>query len=324
MNDHIERLRFFDGQQLYADDLQGIESTNRRLRWLHNRSLHQPGVGSGLAVTGRAGDREVRIQPGYALDTSGRELILTDTRIEAVPPIGGDPDGRAATFDLTVSYPSDDDLEVAETRAGVCAPRGVVRLREQPVFCWVRLRRDATGNLRPVDETQRLDIQNGEKIPLARAQVQDCRLNADLAIAVRRNARPPQRPRLGCATVQVSWSAVQPPPTAPVILDAVAETGAPLELRATIDTSAAGFRVTPCYFARVAGTRPLSVRLPAPSTKRLWLLDGPAHVLDPTPRGFVCSVPLLVYAGVFEPAFAGPIESAASESWQVTSLGVEG
>ena len=62
MTRFVERLRYFDGQRLFADDLQGVEAFNREMRWLHNRSLHQPGIGSGLAVAGRRGDREVRIQ----------------------------------------------------------------------------------------------------------------------------------------------------------------------------------------------------------------------------------------------------------------------
>ena len=42
------------------------------MRWLHNRSLHQPGVGNGYKVTGTQGDRQVTIGPGYALDAYGR------------------------------------------------------------------------------------------------------------------------------------------------------------------------------------------------------------------------------------------------------------
>ena len=64
----IERLQFFNGQRVSAADLQGIEAFNREMRWLHNTSLHQPGIGSGFAVGGSKGDREVTISPGYAID----------------------------------------------------------------------------------------------------------------------------------------------------------------------------------------------------------------------------------------------------------------
>src|SRR5271169_2924862 len=73
----LERLTFFNGQRLFADDLQTLESFNREMRWLHNQSLHQPGVGSGYAVTGAKGDRQVTVTPGYALDACGREIVLT-------------------------------------------------------------------------------------------------------------------------------------------------------------------------------------------------------------------------------------------------------
>ena len=61
----IERLQFFDGQRLFAEDLQALEQQHRELRWLHNQSLHQPGVATGYAVAGAKGDRKVTIQPGY-------------------------------------------------------------------------------------------------------------------------------------------------------------------------------------------------------------------------------------------------------------------
>ena len=74
----LERLQFFNGQRLAAADLQSIDDFNRQMRWLHNQSLHQPGVGSGYAISGKKGDREVTVQPGYAIDSSGREIGLTE------------------------------------------------------------------------------------------------------------------------------------------------------------------------------------------------------------------------------------------------------
>ena len=46
----VERLKFFNGQRLFAQDLDSIDRTHREMRWLHNQSLHQPGVGRGFAV----------------------------------------------------------------------------------------------------------------------------------------------------------------------------------------------------------------------------------------------------------------------------------
>ncbi|WP_405864068.1 hypothetical protein [Streptomyces sp. NBC_00005] len=309
----LERPLFFDGQQLYAEDLQGLEAHHRALRWLHNRSLHQPGVGNGLAVSGRRGEREVRIQPGYALDAAGRELLLGEPLTEPVPPVAGEPDGSPAYFDLTLCYPSDDDLEETETRDGVCAPRGAVRLRERPVLCWARLRPDTSGALRPVDDAQRLALEEGRVIALARAGILDCRLSADLSATLRRTARPTERPRIVCGTGPVDWKEWH----------AVAgdDDSALLGLRAEVSTGARGFRATPCYTARVDGRRPLVF----PGEKDepdVVLLDGPAYVQDATPGQFQCHVPLLVYAG----ALAGlPDELIpnARRQWQVTWYAIE-
>src|SRR5947209_19209161 len=89
-----ERINFFDGQRLFASDLQFLEQFNREMRWLHNQSLHQAGIGSGFAVSGKKDDRQIRIEPGYAIDSSGREIVLTQTEVLQVPPIANDCQGN--------------------------------------------------------------------------------------------------------------------------------------------------------------------------------------------------------------------------------------
>ena len=136
----IERLQFFNGQRLTADDLESINDFNEEMRLMHNSSLHPSGVASGYAITGNKGnDRQVTIQPGYALDSTGHEIILTQSQVLAVPPVANDGYGNPVQFDLTVSYPEASDLVETETRVGVCVGSGAVRLRESPVFCWMRL-----------------------------------------------------------------------------------------------------------------------------------------------------------------------------------------
>lgn len=307
----VERLSFFDGQQLFASDLQAIDDFDRGMRWLHNRSLHQAGVGNGFAVSGRRGDREVSIQAGYAIDGLGREIVLLDTQAEPVPPVSGEPDGQPAYFDITVSYPSDDDLEEAETRDGVCLPRGAVRLRERPVFCWVRLRRDADGQLRAVDAGQSTQIQAGMLIVLARAEVLNCQLNADLSIAQRRRARPPQQPVIRCATVAVTWDVWT--------VDAKTAIG----LKTTVDTSAMTFRTTPCYSARISGVRPLDI---TSGRNRLLLLDGPAYIQDPAPTCFGCFVPVLDITGTVAGLPVDLLRQIVADlgvPWAVTWLAIE-
>lgn len=310
----VERLSFFNGQQLFAADLQAIDDFGRGMRWLHNRSLHQPGVGNGFAVTGHSGDREVSVQAGYAVDAQGREIVLLDTDAEAVPPVSGEPDGQPAYFDLTVSYPADSDLEEAETRDGVCLPGGAVRLRERPVFCWVRLGRDADGQLRAVDAGQAAQIQAGLLIVLARAAVKGCQLNTDLSITQRRRARPPQQPTIRCTTVAVTWD-VWSVDIGDGIVNAFG-------LKATVDTSAMGFHTTPCYSARVSGARP---QLISGGDQQLILLDGPAYIDTPAAAGFGCFVPVVNVAGGLTLS-ADDLTSALptlNQQWQVTWLAVE-
>ena len=248
----IERHQFFDGQGLLATDLQGLEAFHREMRELHNRSLHQPGIGNGFAVTGERGDRQVTVGPGYALDAEGHEIILTHSREEPIPPVEGGDDGEPAFFHLTVSYPADASLEETETRQGLCRTHGAVRLREEPVFCWVRLIRDGAGTLRPADGRLDGDIREGRKIVLARLEVRACQLEKRPHVAQRRNARPTTQPRIACGRAQPAWTAE------PLTLEGGSSPGLFL-LRAEIDTREARFLNVPCYFARIDGPRQLPV-----------------------------------------------------------------
>jgi hypothetical protein len=310
----VERPAFFDGQELFAADLDGIVGLNRAMRWLHNRSLHQAGVGNGYAVAGRRGDREVRVQPGYALDALGREIVLLDTAELPVPPVAADRDGLAVVFDVTVSYPPDDDLDEVETRAGICRPRGVVRRRERPVFCWVRLERAPDGTLRAVDPAQAADIDAGMKVVLTRAAVRNCKLDADLSIVQRRNARPPDQPHIACGRATVDW---QPWKTTNV------KTPTPLGIQADVDTSAAGFRLVPSYSARVAYPRPVAI----PSNNgggTVYAFDLPAFVEGPAADGFHCRVAFLPVGGAELDGgrLTELVDIAAA--WPLVWMGVEG
>jgi hypothetical protein len=275
---YVERPQFFDGQRLLASDLQGLEAFNREMRWLHNRSLHQPGIGRGLAVAGRKGAKEVSVQEGYAIDAMGREIVLTRRHVETVPPVVGEGDGTPVYYDLTVSYPSDEDLEQAETREGICLPRGVVRLREEPIFCWVRLERDALGRLKAKDERLTQHIEEGLKIVLARLAVAHCQLDADASVAARLSARPPRQPYVACGESAVEWQIDSSGSTFPI-------------LRAEVGTASAGFGNTPCYVARVKGPRPKSV---SRGTAVVQVLDLTALVSDAAPDRFTLLVPLLL------------------------------
>jgi hypothetical protein len=326
----LERLQFFDGQRLFASDLQGPDEFNREMRWLHNRSLHQPGIGSGYAVNGRKGDREVQIGAGYAIDTKGREIVLIETLVVAVPPVAGDVAGAPMIYDLTVSYPDDADLEVTETREGVCLPRGVVRRREVPVFCWVRL--DANGQ--PVDPQLKQDVLAGMKLVLARAEVLNCQLDKDLSIAQRRNARPPRQPYIVCGEAQpTKWRLFRLNEDGQVggDIDAVAPFISPYGLSAEIDTSSALFQTTPSYSARISGPRLMFVV--ENNEREDFVVDGLISIRDSRPKSFKVEVLLLVQSlsstGSNIPLVGtepddDPKRLELFSDWRVMWMGVEG
>jgi hypothetical protein len=232
-------LRFFDGQRLFADDLQGVEAFNREMRWLHNRSLHQPGIGSGFAVAGPVDAREVTVGPGYALDAEGREIVLTAAVVLPVPPVAHGLDTEVAYFDLAVSYPPDETLEdmTAETRVGVCVPAGAVRLREQPALCWVPLR-GLEDNLVPETTELADDLKLFRRIVLVRVGVANCKIRS-LDLAPRRATRPSCRPYIACGIAPATGLFAKPRQDLYV------------ELQVGVVATGANFRSTPSYLARV-------------------------------------------------------------------------
>jgi hypothetical protein len=255
----VERFQFFNGQRLFASDLQGLEEFNRKMRELHIQSLHGLGVGNGLEVNGKREDREVTIGPGYATDSLGREIILTETETLPIPPVAGN-QGKSISFDLTVSYPDDSALEEAETREGICVGRGVIRLREAPVFCWVEL---AGEQLAPKKQKLKAELEAGLKIRLARIEVLNCQLYSDVSIAQRQDARPAVTPYIvsSTETLDAGQTLERNPPSVRA-LNTLADT---LLITGTVHTLAAKFLTTPEYKAHLVGPRQFSLHTTAPN-----------------------------------------------------------
>lgn len=300
----IERLQFFDGQRLFAEDLQTLERQHRELRWLHNQSLHQPGVASGYAVSGSKGDREVTIQPGYAIDSDGREIVLTEPQVVPVPPVRGDAEGKPRSFYLTIKYPLDAALEETERREGICEGSGAVRRRELPVLCWVAL--DSPDLMK--------EVRCGRRIVLARADVVNCQLDRPLALEGRRNAKPAVQPYVACGATKPGDDIWKLP-------DAADAFGILIELHDRIDTSAAQFRTPPRYLAHIVGSRQFEV------AGNLVLLDGFLNLFDdPNPEtGFRVSVLIpSMLLGPDPAATLKALESQLKDQWQVHWIGVEG
>lgn len=59
----LKRIQFFNGQRLTAGDMTELQRANRELRWLHNRSLHGWGIGTGYGVAGERAIRPLRSLP---------------------------------------------------------------------------------------------------------------------------------------------------------------------------------------------------------------------------------------------------------------------
>jgi hypothetical protein len=90
----VERLHYFNGQRLVAQDLELEQGYFIQVRRMLNRGLYSPGVVDGLEAS-KVDARHVRVSHGLALDPAGREVILLSDTTLAVPsrlpssPLGG-------------------------------------------------------------------------------------------------------------------------------------------------------------------------------------------------------------------------------------------
>jgi len=263
----LSRVTFFDGQRLAADDLNDAATVQRELRWLHNRSLHNWGIGLGFAVTGGKGDRQVQIGPGYAVDCCGREIILTETIGKNVPARAGDASGQAVVFYLVAAYPDDAALAVLDRQQGECDADGAVRLAERAAIYW-----KAQG-----EQT----VETGMEIVLAQAKVQNCQLAAPISVDQRRTARASQQPVIASGATpagSTSW-------TAWTIVAGDSEVV--LGVKTDVDTSEARFGTTPQYQARLRGERVLAG---GGTIDGPFMIDGTVFVDAPTRNGFTLFV----------------------------------
>lgn len=288
----LQRPAFFDGQRLTASDLEAAQRYHRELRWLHNRSLHNWGIAFGYAVSGKRGDRTVTVQPGYAFDCNGRELILFEAMTLTIPAVAGGFGGQPATYYLTASYVEDADLS-PETRSGACNTSGAVRRPETAGIQWRR-----------VDE-----INAGIHVILALVQIKNCQLFADVSSSGRRDALPAQQPFIASGQTQARETEWRLWPESPEDAE-----GNPipssvhvfLGVVTTVPTTNAGFRTPPRYQAHVVGSRvakDLDESLLGDNPERINLdevtvvLDGYAQVANASAFSFdlIVTMPTAVW-----------------------------
>lgn len=85
----FKRINFFKGFLTTEKDWNDAERYHIDKRRLHNRMLHSPGIVYGFAgdlkVNARArGDLSVEVQPGYAIDGQGNDLMIFDATIRNI------------------------------------------------------------------------------------------------------------------------------------------------------------------------------------------------------------------------------------------------
>jgi hypothetical protein len=131
----IERLNYFNGQRLEADDLRTEQEYHIGVqRWLM-KTLFSPGVARGFDVKVIAGGQKILLEPGLALDDLGRAIIL-------VAPVELTPQARF----LCIRYAEHKERQqpeancAAKVGGGATVPArwggGPERIRSQPDIFW--------------------------------------------------------------------------------------------------------------------------------------------------------------------------------------------
>lgn len=83
LKDPVERINFFSGQLLNADDFRSEQDYHRSKAHLHNRMLHGSGIVGGLEVT--SDNDRLNVRPGLAIDGYGREISVAEPQTVDVP-----------------------------------------------------------------------------------------------------------------------------------------------------------------------------------------------------------------------------------------------
>jgi hypothetical protein len=222
----FKRVTYRDGQLLTACDLHADRMRDDRLRRLHVRHLHETwGIALGFQV--RLADQQgkaVLVQPGYAVDIAGRDILLSENL--SLKTLN---DEGPALWVLTVRYQEDRVFQDRHDLDGLCIADGNDLQQERPFFTWQR-----------ADE-----VRFGLHVPLAAAKVTGGRIQAPLNLRVRRYAKRMVRPHIGMGFIEpeeAEWRHWR----------AGADSGGSglaVGIELSVDTSEAGFTQTPHYFA---------------------------------------------------------------------------
>lgn len=179
--DDVRRLNYFTNQFLRAADFQAEQDYHVQQRRRHNQLLHTWGIASGLKVDFRSAEQEVTVEPGTAMDSAGREIVLT--RLETVGLPAAPASGK---FFVTIAYaqePADQS-----TDAGIT---GHTRWIEKPVIAVSASQPAVTGEQIVLAVLNRKD---GGTVEMDRSVRRDAGANATsmslVALALRSDEQP--------------------------------------------------------------------------------------------------------------------------------------
>lgn len=300
----LERHLFWRGQRLLARDLDDLLAGEQERLFWHNRAVHDAyGVVFGLAVGPAAGGAEagVAVGPGLAYDAYGRELGLLAPATVAMP---RGADGPAVEERWVLL------LRAGDSGAGGCGCGG-----GGDCGCGTAPRGDLVWRrARGVGIEDGVALARGSWISGTAGWV----FVPDEGFHPLR-ARPVARPRLGRGQTPrggTAWRPWSQPPDPPLVglagetLPGITVPAAARGIEVMVDTAAAGFTRTPCYFAwlqggpwqvatRLATTLPLG-RITAAARDRftfnLW--DPAASTSSPTITGATgIALPLQIQSG---------------------------
>lgn len=257
----LELPQYFGGQRLTAALLNANAGTERERRWFHNRALHGTGISTGLFVAEGDSGKELVVERGHAIDPEGRDLVVTAPVTIQVPPVAGQPDPER--FYVVVRWPDEAEPVTGE---GECGAAGAVGLPEHAA---VEILPEAPP----------------EAVPLAIIEVQDCAL-VSLSLSPRNVLAERRLPYVDGA----EYAPTSGPPGASGAWEVRSAGGNAYALGVTVDTSVAGFQVTPRYQARVSGGR-VGALPDGSGDYLLWTAD--AYVTDSTRNSLTLEVAIL-------------------------------
>jgi len=137
----LERLRYWQGQELRHRDFNDQLAAAAQLRWWHNRALHNTfGISYGLETTPiparppQMGIAEIRVEPGLAYDCFGRELLLQKQEEVPIPKVSIP---TVEEMTLLIRYRETSQLFICRGTDALCSGANDVISYEHPDFIWL-------------------------------------------------------------------------------------------------------------------------------------------------------------------------------------------